>query len=224
MAPVIIIIVVCVPPLLTTRAIMPLWYGSDGRGGGEDKRVAPQMTDRSAESGADVESLLASDPPLSKEAWIRMQGWYKYLVEPPPPARVTIDGMTEERVAIYFHVHPPDRNIPVEVTPLPRKIFHSGGGGGCRGGQASTPGPLRRAIRHSGRESITVDTGGDVVEVTGCHQLGEGGCAGAGGVLRGVPCKGMCLAEVCDDSQGVRKGLQRHWVSGGPVEGHHWYH
>ena len=39
-------------------------------------------------------------------------------LNPPPPARVTIDGMTEERVAIYFHVHPPDRNIPVEVTPF----------------------------------------------------------------------------------------------------------
>ena len=41
------------------------------------------------------------------------------MVEPPPPpARTTIKGMMSDRVALYRHVPPPVRTIPVEVTPF----------------------------------------------------------------------------------------------------------
>ena len=40
---------------------------------------------RAEEAGAAVESLLASKPLLVKEARIQIQGWYKYVVDPPPP-------------------------------------------------------------------------------------------------------------------------------------------
>ena len=53
---------------------------------------------------------------LVKEAWIRMQGWYKETVEPPPPtppARVTIYRMMMDRVELYHHITPPVWYIPV---------------------------------------------------------------------------------------------------------------
>ena len=66
-----------------------------------------------------MESLLASDPPLIREAWIRMRGWYKDAVDhPPPPSRVTIYHMMAEWVELYRHVPFSGQPIPVVVTPL----------------------------------------------------------------------------------------------------------
>ena len=49
---------------------------------------------RSAEAGSPVESLLASDMPLIREAWIKMWVWYKEAVDlPPPPYIVSITTM-----------------------------------------------------------------------------------------------------------------------------------
>ena len=67
-----------------------------------------------AESGSAVESLLASDPPLIREAWIQMQGWYKDAIEhPPPPSIVSLAKMTGEREELYRHVPSPGEPIPV---------------------------------------------------------------------------------------------------------------
>ena len=75
---------------------------------------------REAGAGAAVDYLLASDPPLVKDVWIWMLGCYKDVFDPPsPPARVTIERMTSDRVELYCHVPPTGRPIPVEVTPLP---------------------------------------------------------------------------------------------------------
>ena len=50
---------------------------------------------RAEEAGAEVETLLGSDPPLHQEAWHRIKGWYKDAVEhAPPPAWVTLDQIT----------------------------------------------------------------------------------------------------------------------------------
>ena len=39
------------------------------------------------EAGAEVEALVGADPPLIQEAWHRIQGWYKDVVNrDPPPA------------------------------------------------------------------------------------------------------------------------------------------
>ena len=43
---------------------------------------------QSDEAGAEVEALVGADPPLIQEAWHRIQGWYKAVVDrAPPPAR-----------------------------------------------------------------------------------------------------------------------------------------
>ena len=48
-----------------------------------------------ADAGSAVESLLASDTPMIREAWIRIWGWYKDAVDRPLiPSRVTIEHMT----------------------------------------------------------------------------------------------------------------------------------
>ena len=48
-----------------------------------------------------------------------MIGWYKDTVDlPPPPARVAIATMTEERVELYLHVAPPGQPISVGVQPF----------------------------------------------------------------------------------------------------------
>ena len=42
---------------------------------------------------------------------------------PPHPSRVTIESIMVDSVAIYRHVPPPGRTIPVEVTPFPVKYY-----------------------------------------------------------------------------------------------------
>ena len=64
-------------------------------------------------------SLLASDPPLIREAWIRMQGWYKDAVDhPPPPSRFAIANMMAERFKLYRHVPSLGQPIPLGVHPF----------------------------------------------------------------------------------------------------------
>ena len=70
------------------------------------------------DAGKDVEALLGGDPPISKEAWRRMKGWYRAAVNRGlPPARATIERITAERVELYSQVPSPGDNIPVTVNP-----------------------------------------------------------------------------------------------------------
>ena len=63
--------------------------------------------------------LVGADPPLIQEAWHRIQGWYKAAVNHDlPPAQVTLERITAERVALYIRVPPPGNNIPVELEPF----------------------------------------------------------------------------------------------------------
>ena len=66
-----------------------------------------------------MESLLASDLTLIREAWIRMLVWYKESLDRhPPPARVDLVTMTSEREEISGHVPSPVEPIPVEDPPF----------------------------------------------------------------------------------------------------------
>ena len=54
---------------------------------------------RAEEAGKEVERFLGSDPPLHREAWHWMKGWYRAAVDrAPPPARVTFERITADRV------------------------------------------------------------------------------------------------------------------------------
>ena len=67
-----------------------------------------------------VEALWGSDPPLHREAWHWIKGWYKAAVKSaPPPARVTLNRITAERFALYSYVPPPGTNIPISVKSFP---------------------------------------------------------------------------------------------------------
>ena len=71
---------------------------------------------RAEEAGVEVETLLGSDPPLHREDWHRIKGWYRAAVErAPPPARVTLERITAERVELYSYVPTPGENIPISV-------------------------------------------------------------------------------------------------------------
>ena len=73
---------------------------------------------RAEEAGAEVEELLGSDPPLQREAWHRIKGWYQAAVNrDPPSARVTLERITAERVELYSYVSLLGSNI-VETTGL----------------------------------------------------------------------------------------------------------
>ena len=62
---------------------------------------------------------MKADPPLTKEAWYRLQGWYKAAVDrAPPPARATLKRVTAERATLYSQVPPPGNTIPVTIEPL----------------------------------------------------------------------------------------------------------
>ena len=65
-----------------------------------------------------MEALLGGDPPNAKEAWRRMNWWYKVAVNRAPPhARATLERIAAERVGLYSHIPTPGDNIPVTVTP-----------------------------------------------------------------------------------------------------------
>ena len=67
-----------------------------------------------------IEELLTSDSPFHKESGQHMKGWYKIMAgRTLPPARLTIERITEERVALHHHIPPPGENIPVSVDPFP---------------------------------------------------------------------------------------------------------
>ena len=69
---------------------------------------------------AEVETLLGSDPPMPREAWQRIKGWYKDAVDRAPPAAwVTFERITAERVDLYSYVPSPGTNIPISVKPVP---------------------------------------------------------------------------------------------------------
>ena len=74
---------------------------------------------RAEEAGEEVEKLLGSEPPIHREAWHRMKGWYQAAVDRvPPPARVTLKRITAERMDLYIYVPPPGDNIRVSVEPF----------------------------------------------------------------------------------------------------------
>ena len=75
---------------------------------------------RTEEAGAEVEALMGSDPPLHREAWHQIKGWYKAAFDrAPPPARVILEWITAERVGLYSYVPPPGTNISISVEPFP---------------------------------------------------------------------------------------------------------
>ena len=60
---------------------------------------------------------MGADPPLIEEAWHKIQGWYKSVVDRAPlPARVMLKRITVESIALYIYVPPPD--IPVNIQPF----------------------------------------------------------------------------------------------------------
>ena len=67
-----------------------------------------------------METLPGSDPPLHREAWHRLKGWYQAVVDrAPPPAWVTLERIMAERVDLYSYVPPTGANIPISVEPFP---------------------------------------------------------------------------------------------------------
>ena len=78
------------------------------------------MRQRTEEAGADVETLLGLDPPLHREAWHRIKGWYRAAVDhAPPPAWVNLKRITSERVDLYSYVPPLGANTLISVEPFP---------------------------------------------------------------------------------------------------------
>ena len=76
--------------------------------------------------GAEVDKLLGLDPTMPREAWQRLKGWYKAAVDcAPPPARVTLERITEERVDLYSYVPPSGTHW--SLTKIGRDQCHSTG-------------------------------------------------------------------------------------------------
>ena len=67
-----------------------------------------------------MDKLLGLDPPLHRESWHQLKGWYRFEVDcAPPPTWVTLKQITEERVNLYSYVPPPGVNITISVEPFP---------------------------------------------------------------------------------------------------------
>ena len=73
--------------------------------------LAADCKRRADEVGAEVKALIGAYPPLIQEACYRIHGWYKAAVDrAPPPARVTLERITAERVALYSRALPPTKS------------------------------------------------------------------------------------------------------------------
>ena len=63
--------------------------------------------------------MLGADPPLHWKACHRIKGCHKAVVNcDPPPAQVTLERITAERVELYSYVSPPGTNIHISVQPF----------------------------------------------------------------------------------------------------------
>ena len=83
------------------------------------RSLARDRNRRTEEAGAAVEELMKAEPPLTQEAWHRLQGWYTATVDrPPPPARAMLRRVTAEREKLYSRVPPPGDTIPVTIDPF----------------------------------------------------------------------------------------------------------
>ena len=70
--------------------------------------------------GGNIGDLLTSDPPLHKESWHQMKGWYKVV----NGRRSRLIGLTivqiiAEQVALHHHIPPPWEKIPISVDTFP---------------------------------------------------------------------------------------------------------
>ena len=55
-------------------------------------------------------------PHFTGKTWHQIMGWYKAAVDcTPPPARVTLERITAERVELYIYVPPPRTKIPISM-------------------------------------------------------------------------------------------------------------
>ena len=64
----------------------------------------------------EVEALMSSDHPLYRESWHQIKGLYRAAVDRAmPPAQVTLERKTVERVEMYSYVPPPGENISIFV-------------------------------------------------------------------------------------------------------------
>ena len=74
---------------------------------------------RAEEEGRTIKSLFTSEPPLVREAWVHMCGWYKDAANR-PPVRAYIPGDPDGGTCrALCHVPPSGRNIPIKVVPFP---------------------------------------------------------------------------------------------------------
>ena len=72
------------------------------------------------EVGRTIEYLLTSDPPLVREAWIRMWGWYRDAANRPPSTpRVSLETLMAERAELYSRIMPQRQPLPIEVALFP---------------------------------------------------------------------------------------------------------
>ena len=60
-----------------------------------------------------MEALLGSYPPLHLEYWHQIKGWYQDAFNcAPPPAWVTLEWITAERLELYRYFPPPGDEYP----------------------------------------------------------------------------------------------------------------
>ena len=67
----------------------------------------------------EVEALMSLDPPLYRESWHQIKGLYRAAVDRAmPPAQVTLERKTVERVEMYSYVLPSGTNVLISVEPF----------------------------------------------------------------------------------------------------------
>ena len=120
-------------------------------------------------------------PPLTREAWRRMWGWYREAVDhAPPPVGVTLEWITKDCEELYHAVPPPAGDNHHIRTALPNRRLLTYRGGGRVGGKETTGTPIGRPLPDVRQAPPGVDTGAQ--RWRSGEGKGEGGRGGGRGI------------------------------------------
>ena len=145
-----------------------------------------------------------------------MLGCYRGVSDrPPPPARITIEHITADRVAQY----PPPSwlQYPHCHPNLPGRWLHPRGGGYHMGDQRTLPETVRRSVWHAGRTPSLLYGSGNQRVFPGRDPGSEGRTDHIWSVTGQRPPRGMHISDCRASPQG-KKGVPGYYNGQGIME------
>ena len=174
-----------------------------------------------------VKSLLVSNPPLEKYVWIRIQGWYKEVFNPPPPPSANQkdhrahDGGEGWDLSPRLSTGP---YHPIGSDPIYHWRLFTWWRWGLWDSKTSPTEPLRGTIGYTGGTPPQVACEGNTWDGARWHPLEEGVGACKGSFPQWYYCWRVHVKDGGADCERAQKVIQGDWTCGYIIEDQHGYH